>query len=280
MAAGRFAFVALSTAIGLSTGACAAHTTWPRVLSTTAVQARPTTRGAWISDYDTALVSIAHVMHQDLGLPAVPVDLHFYRDRGAFQAALLAGGHDDELAVSTAATMTAVTGFRRVLLNDEGLRPLNWPFRVALLAHELTHTVQYELAGGRRGTSEQWLREGFAKWVEVEVLTAFGFTTRDQARRIAGERVRRARGLPPLTDLVTFPDWVSVGVQVGTDGIYAQALLAAGLLVERHGVPAVLTYFRMFEDSEDRLGNFARAFGEDLEAFDAAFRARGVASSR
>jgi hypothetical protein len=31
-----------------------------------------------------------------------------------------------------------------------------------LLAHELTHTVQYELGGGHRGTSDQWLREGFA----------------------------------------------------------------------------------------------------------------------
>ena len=266
MAAHHPAVVALTIALGLAAGGCAARASGPRVLSTTALQARPTIEGAWISDYDTALVSIARIMQRDLGLPVVPVDLYFYPNRDGLQAALVAGGYDHELAEDTAATMAAITGFRRVLLNDATLRPLDWPFRVALLAHELTHTVQYELSGGRRGSSEQWLREGFAEWVEVEVLTALGFTTRDQALTIARERVRRARGLPPLTDLVTFPDWVRMSLRVGTDALYAQALLAASLLVEQYGVPAVLTYFRLFADSEDRLANFERAFGEDLTA--------------
>jgi hypothetical protein len=276
------ALVALVLALmaGSATGGCAARTTWPRTLSTTALQARPVDRGAWISNYDTALVSIARIMERDLGLPAVPVDLHFYRDREAFRAALEAGGYDGELATDAAATMAAITGHRRVLLNDAELRPLDWPFRVALLAHELTHAVQYELAGGRRGTSEQWLREGFAEWVEVEVLTSLGFTTPDGARRVAGERVRRTRQLPALTTMVTFPDWVRAGLRVGTEGIYAQALLAAGLLVERHGVPAVLAYFRSFRESEDRLANFRQAFGEDLAAFEAAFGARLTESTR
>jgi hypothetical protein len=265
--------VALSLTIGIAAGGCAARTTWPRLLSTTGLQARPTNQGAWISDYDTALVSIAQVMERDLGLPVAPVDLHFYRDRAAFQGALEAGGYDAELAVDAAATMTAITGFRRVLVNDAAMRPLDWPFRVALLAHELTHTVQYELSGGVRGTSEQWLREGFAEWVEVQVLTTLGFTTREQAGRIARDRVRQSRALPPLTVMVTFPDWVRAGLDAGTDAVYAQALLAAELLVERHGVPAVLTYFRLFQESDDRLANFRRAFGEDLTAFEVAFRA-------
>jgi hypothetical protein len=271
----------LALVVAAFAGNCAGGAAWPRTVTTTDLQARPTTQGSWIVDYDTALVSIARVMHEDLGLPVVPVELHFYRDRDAFRAALEADGYDGELALDAAATMSAITGHRRVLLNDAELRPLDWPFRIALLAHELVHTVQYELAGGRRGTSEQWLREGFAEWVEVHVLTTLGFTTPAQARRIALDRVRRARGLPSLTDMVTFPDWVRAGVKAGgTDGLYAQALLAAGLLVERHGVPTVLEYFRSFEQSDDRLGNFARAFGQDLGTFDEAFRAEAGASLR
>ncbi len=271
---------ALTLALTLAAGGCAGREVWPRQMTTTALQARPTTRGPWIVDYDTALVSIARVMDEDLHLPIVPVNLRFYHDRDAFRAALEADGYDGDLAVDAASSMTAITGHRRVLLNDAELRGLEWPFRIALLAHELAHTVQYELAGGRRGASEQWLREGFAEWVEVQVLTALGFTTPAAARRIAEDRVRRAGELPSLLAMSTFPEWVRAGLDAGTDGIYAQAWLAAGVLVERHGTPAVLEYFRSFERSDDRFGNFARAFGQDLRAFDEAFRARAAGSAR
>ena len=271
--AGRAFALAAALTIAAVSGCAASRVEWPRLVSTDGLRAAPMTQGAWISDYDTALVSIARLMEQELGLPAIPVNLYFYQDREAFRAALEAGGYDGDLAVDAAATMSAITGHRRVLLNDAALRPLDWPFRIALLAHELTHTVQYELSGGRRGSSEQWLREGFAEWVEVQVLTRLGFTSQEHARRVAADRVRRTRGLPPLVAMVTFPEWVRAGLEVGTEGIYAQALLAADALVDRHGVPAVLDYFRSFEASEDRLDNFRRAFGEDLESFDRAFRA-------
>jgi hypothetical protein len=58
------------------------------------------------------------------------------------------------------------------LLNELRLSNLEWGDRVALLAHEMAHSFQYELGGGRRGTSDQWLREGFADWVAIGVLSA------------------------------------------------------------------------------------------------------------
>jgi hypothetical protein len=45
-------------------------------------------------------------------------------------------------------------------------------------------------------------------------------------------------------------------------------------LLERHGVPAMLDYFRRFAASDDRAANFRAAFGEDLETFEAALSAR------
>jgi hypothetical protein len=265
-------FLALTVGVGLGAPACASTGAWPRVVSTVDLRSRPAPSGDWITDYGTALATIATLMRNDLGLPLGDVTLVFQRDQDAFRDALLASGYDQQLAVDAARTMAAVGGFRRVLLNDALLRDLDWPYRVALLAHELTHTLQYEVGGGQRGTSEQWLREGFAEWVEIEVLVALGFTTRAQARAVAARRVRQAASLPALQELVTFPDWVRVAQDVAPDAIYAQAALAAGLLVERHGAPAVLAYFRRFAESPDRLANFRHVFGEDLASFDQSFR--------
>ena len=133
---------------------CAATTAGPDVLSIPDVRASPVRVGEWIESYDSAVVSIAAIMERDLGLPDVRAALYFYSDRDAFRAALEAQGYEPAFARDAAATLSGIGGFRRVLLNDASLRWLEWPPRIALLAHELTHTVQYELSGGQRGTSE------------------------------------------------------------------------------------------------------------------------------
>jgi hypothetical protein len=280
-ATGRFRFwvrLPLSLALIPTAGACATGAGGPVVLSMADLRAPAVRVGEWITGYDSAVVSIAAIMERDLSLPDVQATLYFYSDRDAFSEALREHGYDEAFARDAAATLSGIGGFRRVLLNDATLRWLEWPQRIALLAHELTHTVQYEFSGGRRGTSEQWLREGFAEWVEVHVLDVLGLTTWAEARRLAAERVRdaaRRRAPPALAEMVTYPDWVRLIQREGAEeAVYAQALMAADLLIERRGLPAVLAYFRAFRESEDRLGHFRRAFGEDLSGFEAVFRER------
>ena len=262
-------------ALLLTMSACTASTGGPVVLSIPDARAQSVRVGAWIDTYDTAVVSIAAIMERDLGLPAIQASLYFYADRNAFQQALELDGYEPALARDAAATLSGIAGFRRVVLNDANLRWLEWPNRVALLAHELTHTVQYEFSRGRRSTSEQWLREGFAEWVEVYVMDVLDMTTWTQARAVAVQRVRdaaRKQPLPAFAEMVTYPDWVRTIQRTGETAVYAQALLAADLLIARHGRDAVVGYFRLFEDSEDRLANFRAAFGQDLTAFEAALR--------
>jgi hypothetical protein len=261
--------------VTMSAAACTASTRGPDVLSIPDVRAPSVRVGAWIDSYDSAVRSIAAILEGDLGLPAIRASLHFYTDQTAFRQALEVDGYEPAFARDAASTLSGIAGFRRVLLNDANLRWLDWPNRIALLAHELTHTVQYEFSGGRRGTSEQWLREGFAEWVEVYVMDVLGFTTWDKARAIAAQRVRDAarRQLPPgFPEMVTYPDWVRAVQRSGETAVYAQALLAADLLIARHGRDAALGYFRLFEASEDRLANFRTAFGEELAAFEVVFR--------
>jgi hypothetical protein len=252
---------------------CGSLNAWPHVMTIGDLSAQPVTRGEWIEDYDTALVSVAALMKDQLRLPDVQAALVFHRDRDAFQAALEQTGYTAEAARVTAATLIAVGGYRRVLINDDGLRDAPWPVRIALIAHELAHTLQYEWAAGVRGTSDQWLREGFAEWVEVQALTRLGFTSPARARATVMRRIREAggaRAFPPLTKMVTFADWVALAQRFEQEAFYGHAWMATELLIDRHGLATVIAYFERFARSNDRLANFREAFGEDLSQFETA----------
>jgi hypothetical protein len=167
-----------------------------------------------IFDYRMAAATVVSIVQSDLEFAPFPVTFKFLPDRDAFEKALLEAGYDTALARSVATTMTAVGGHRGVLLNDDRFSSLPWPGRIAMLAHELGHTVQ-----------------------------------------------------------LTFPQWVKASGQ--TDATtYFLSFLSVDFLLERHGVPVVLAYFKRFASSQDRVGNFRSAFGEDLQTFEAAVAGR------
>jgi hypothetical protein len=224
-----------------------------------------------IGDSRTAAVTIASIFDHQLGIPRFPVTLEFYPHTDAFEKALLRVGYDVELARSTAARMTAVGGYRGVMLNDSKFGQLSRAQRVTMLAHELGHSFQYELGGGKRGASDQWLREGFAEWLSIRVVERLDGVSMASIRR---DRQRELRGAgrsrtPRLGELVTFPAWVRASERY-SDTMYALAFVAVDVLLERHGIPAVVEYFKRFASSDDRVANFRAAFGEDLESFEKA----------
>jgi hypothetical protein len=255
-------------------GACATSQT-PRVLHAPDPSVEPATHIDSIHQYEVAIASITRIFERDLEFPRYPVALHFYADHRAFEAGLLASGYDATLARNTARTMEAVGGYRRVLLNEAAFSRQPWPARVTSVAHELAHSLQYELGGGRRGTSDQWLREGFAEWLALQVSHRLRGLRFQEARRRYLEIVRRfdRTGAPALAEMVTFPQWVALSSRRGNVP-YAHAFLAVDYLIERHGIPAVLEYFRRFATSWDRVGNFRATFGENLETFEAALLKR------
>jgi len=246
----------------------------PQLVSLPQAGLRPVSRLEHIFDYRTAAATVVSISERDLGFPPFPITFRFYPHEGAFEKALLDSGYDPALARSTARTMIAVGGHRGVLLNDLRLSSLEWPDRIALLAHEMTHSVQYELAGGHRGTSDQWLREGFADWMSLRVLDRIADVSIAGIRRARRNELRSAgrSSVPRLSELVTFRQWVRAGERHGSR-IYALAFLAVELLLDRHGVPAFIDYFKRFASSRDRIANFRAAFGEDLESFERAVTA-------
>lgn len=241
----------------------------PHFVSVPQPGVRPVARLEHIFDYRTAAATVVWISERDLGFPSFPITFRFYPDERAFEKALLDSGYDAALARSTARTMIAVGGHRGVLLNELRLSNLEWGDRVALLAHEMAHSFQYELGGGRRGTSDQWLREGFADWIAIGVLDRLATVSISGIRRARESELRSASQskLPRLSDLVTFRQWVQAGERQGST-IYALAFVAVDALIERHGIPAFIDYFKRFATSRDRRANFRAAFGEDLESFE------------
>jgi hypothetical protein len=153
---------------------------------------------------------------------------------------------------------------------------VTWPDRVRFLAHEFTHTIQFDLAGGRHGSSQRWLREGYADWASFRVIDALGLETYGELReqRLAGvRRVRDLKAFPPLSELSTVQEWLTVRRTQGPEITYFQAFLAVELLIERHGAQAPIEYFRRYARSDDRFANFGAAFGQELPAFDREFAA-------
>jgi hypothetical protein len=223
-----------------------------------------------ISSYDQAMATIAAIFEQDLRFPPFVAALQFFPGRIAFERKLLDVGYEPALAERTARVMAAIGGHRAVLVDADKLAPMPWPDRVALLAHELTHTLQYELGGGVRGASDQWMREGFAECVSMRVLDRLRVVPAAdyRARRLRELRASNRSRAPRLDDMATFPQFVTLAAR---DDIapYAQAFLSVDALVERHGIARVIHYFERFAASQDRVGNFAAAFGEGLPSFEA-----------
>jgi hypothetical protein len=222
-----------------------------------------------VTSAEVALASIARIFSADLSLPPIVAEIALLPSRAAFEHELLAAGYDAAFARDAAARMRAVALHRRVLVNEAAFRQSSWPGRLGTLAHELVHILQYDLAGGKRGTSEQWLREGLAEWIALDVLARLDAFPRAAARRYLEDELaasRRERA-PRLDDMMTFRQWVALAGR--TDVVpHIQAVLMVDLLVARHGLPAILDYFRRFATREDPPGNFLLSFRQTRDSFE------------
>jgi hypothetical protein len=262
---------AIAGAVALATLACATTSREPWVIDSPSLKSTAVSHADWVASWPQALATVLDVLESRLGLPRLDVRLVFLPDDPTFERLLLGIGYPPDLARDTTKTMTAIGGRRSVLLNESRMDNDSWPARVGLLAHELTHVLQYELGGGVRGTSDQWLREGLADWVELQVLVELRAVELASMRTDLLRRTRSA-DLPPLSALATFPSWVAENRARPDVDLYAAAQVAVQLLIERDGVDAVLDYFRRFAGSQERHAHFQAAFGRTLDAFDAEFR--------
>ncbi|MBI2494583.1 MAG: hypothetical protein HYV94_21145 [Candidatus Rokubacteria bacterium] len=225
--------------------------------------------------YESAVNVIAAIMVSDLALPLPSrFTVFVFPTRAAYAGGLANTGLMPASRAAEIAEYSVGLGHHRQLfLNDGALRGACGSTWLAVLTHELTHSAQYELSGGRRGRSEQWIREGMAAWVAYRVLDRLGEATfGDQRERAAREvvgawRALQDRGLD-LVDLGRPRGWEARHRRPGGQAQYRLAFLLTDELIRRGGWERLLEYFRAFAGSDDRFGNFDRAFGLSLDEFE------------
>jgi hypothetical protein len=219
--------------------------------------------------------AIAAAFEPALQLPPVEVPVVLFPTRRAFEEGLLQAGYTPRLA-RNASAFDAIGGASAVLVNAQVVDGYDRRRRVRLLAHELAHSMQYRFAGGTRGESEQWLREGFAEWVACRVAAHLRLGSFDELREevLAPLTAVRLGSAPtPLESLSTFPQWAEAQARAPGQ-LYAQALLAVELLLQEHGTARIVRYFERFRTRVDRRRAFSDSFEVDLPRFEGALARR------
>src|SRR5262245_49871126 len=115
-----------------------------------------------------AMRGIAAILARDLGLP-VPsrFTVFLYGSAKSFERGLVQDGDVSPARAAELADFAIGVGRRRqLLLNEEGADSSRREW-LRLIAHEMTHVCQIELAEGE-GRAAQWLAEGMAEWVAVK----------------------------------------------------------------------------------------------------------------
>lgn len=243
------------------------------------VQVEPKTLAAQVppgrvTGYEPAVQAITAVLVVELGL-SLPsrFTVFVYPTRSEYEQGLVREGHlPPARAAEIAENSVGLGQHRRLFINDEAFRGVCRRAWLGVVAHELAHMAQYELSGGRRGRSEQWLREGMADWVAFQVLERLGEGTFLRERKRAMSAVARALPAPDdpldLVDLGRPQRWAARVLRSGDRFTYRLAFLLSDDLIRQHGFESLIAYFRAFADSDDRFGHFQRAFGVSLEEFE------------
>jgi hypothetical protein len=215
---------------------------------------------------------VATVLARDLGLP-VPerVTVYIYASRAVFERGLVSDGRLPGVRAAELGEFAIGVGKRRqVLLHDVGGPPAarDW---IRLVAHELTHVTQIELAQGE-GRAEQWLAEGMAEWAAFKVLERLGLDTLAERRAAALGHVRDHPALRDgrldLERLGTPRGFTTRHLSEGSRETYQLSFLMADYLIRRHGFARLPEYFRGLGTGLDRYEGFQRGFGQTLEEFE------------
>jgi len=215
---------------------------------------------------------VAAILSRQLGLP-VPdqVTVYIYGSRAIFEQGLVTDGRLPAVRAAELGEFAIGVGKRRqLLLQADGGAPATRDW-LRLVAHELTHVAQIELAQGE-GRAEQWLAEGMAEWAAFSVLERLGLDALAERRAAALQHVREQAALREARldlDTLGTPRGFTVRHQrEGSLATYQLAFLMTDYLIRRHGFERLVEYYRGFAGGRGRREGFRLAFDQTLEEFE------------
>ncbi len=220
-----------------------------------------------------AVRRVALVLRDDLRLPLpAEVTLRLYATPKLFEQGLV---QDGGVAPSLAATISGLAvgaslesslfllepsiGLGRSADSRRGVR--EW---LRLVAHEMTHVGQVELAGGQ-GRASQWMAEGVADWASLVVLDRLRLQPMQAERDGRLASIHAPRTPIDLGGLDDPRDFIERSRRDGTDTTYGVSFALADRLIDRYGFARTREYFQAFAHERDRALNFRAVFGETPE---------------
>lgn len=260
----------LALALTLALAGCAGGRTVVPVSMEPATQPMPQSAYEFVTP-EQAVRGIAAILTRDLRLP-VPqqVTVYVYASRRIFEEGLVQDGQVSRLRAAELSDFAAGIGKRRQLLlhHNGAVWTADW---LRLVAHELTHVSQIEIAGGE-GRAEQWLAEGMAEWTAFHVLERLRLDTLLRRRALAMQAVRRhpavVAGRLDLETLGTPGGFTKRHLRDGSQATYQLAFLLADRLIEREGFDRLVAYFQTYRTRGDGRANFRAGFGQSLAEFE------------
>jgi hypothetical protein len=256
--------------LGLAAGGCAGGRTVVPVSMESTPAPIPQSAHEFVT-HEQAVRGVAAILVRDLRLPVPPrLTMYVYSSRSIFEEGLVNDGRVSRLRAAELSDFAAGIGKRRqLLLHHAGsVSSSEW---VRLLAHELTHVSQIEMAQGE-GRADQWLAEGMAEWTAFHVLQRLRLDTLTRRRAAAVQGVRRhpalSEGRIDLETLGSPQGFTTRHLRDGSQPTYQLVFLLVDRLVERHGYDRLLEYFSSFAQRADRQANFQAAFGESRAEFE------------
>ena len=225
-----------------------------------------------LTTHERAVRGLSAILVRDLGLPMPGTfTVYVYSGRQVFEQGLIQDAQVTPIRAAELSEFAVGIGKRRQLLLNDDAGQAHGREWLRLIAHELAHVSQIEMAGGE-GRAEQWLAEGMSEYVAFVALERLSLDTLAIRRSLATAGIRNHAALVAARlDLETLgnPRGFTVRhLKEGSLPTYQLAFLMADYLIARDGFERVVTYFRSFERRQDRHANFRDTFGQSLEQFE------------
>jgi len=205
--------------------------------------------------------------YQEAGLQLQqPVTIVLARDRKTFLAETMSRFRISELEANRVAQgVDALAGNGLIIVNVGGIPTPRQ--RTFLVAHELTHHVQRQLAGARAG-EVKWLLEGMAEAVGAQVSARQGFLSMEQYKANWQNGLRAAAKKPQLAELRSSKGWANSLSAYGSGLTYKTAGLSALVLSEQYGMQSIIQYFTELGQGQSPDAAFHHSFGRELLDFE------------
>jgi hypothetical protein len=234
----------------------------PRILTISKVPDFRPSSPEDIQSVEQAIAAVITVCRDNSALPVVdPLYVHLYKNTASFAFY----GRGWRTLPIDVGNLVAFAWQDKIHINLERIGNQPWGGLIQLLAHEYGHVIENSIVS-RPASIKQWVAEGFADWVAVNVTHSLGWRDYEISLHATRRELIRHRDIVPhLSSLNQDRGWRALSQKPkGWIKTYGLAFVAVHKAIEDKGLGAILHYLKS-ADFETSFGMKPNDFGAELE---------------